>query len=94
MQAAYSRFLHVIDEIVEYGGLAFKMIYPYIDKIRKIRINHHLSQEDVARILGTSQTMYSRYERGASEMPIRYLVMLADYYNISADYILGRSDIV
>lgn len=68
------------------------MDYPYIDKIRDIRVDHHLSQEDVARILGTSQTMYSRYERGASEMPIRHLVLLADYYHIPADYILGRTN--
>ncbi|MBO6108418.1 MAG: helix-turn-helix transcriptional regulator [Eubacterium sp.] len=70
------------------------MIYPYIDRIRKIRKNHNLSQDEVARLLGTSQTMYSRYERGLSEMPIRHLVMLADYYRISADYILGRTDIM
>ena len=51
-----------------------------------------MRQEDVARILGTSQTMYARYERGASELPIRHLLTLADFYKVSTDYILCRSD--
>ena len=40
-------------------------------------------------MLGTSQTMYARYERGASELPIRHLIKLARYYHVSADDILG-----
>ena len=45
-----------------------------------------------ADILGTSQTMYARYERGANELPIHHLITLCDYYNVSADYILGRDE--
>ena len=43
-------------------------------------------------ILGTSQTMYARYERGANELPLRHLVKLCLYYKVSADYILGLHD--
>lgn len=43
-------------------------------------------------MLGTSQTMYARYERGANELPLRHLLKLAEYYGVSADYLLGRTD--
>ena len=45
--------------------------------------------ETEAQILGTSQTMYARYERGANEMPIRHLISLCRLYNVSADFLLG-----
>ena len=61
----------------------------YIQRIRELREDHDFSQQYVADFLCTSQTMYARYERGANEMPIRYLVALCKYYQVSADYILG-----
>ncbi|MCC8072906.1 MAG: helix-turn-helix domain-containing protein [Clostridiales bacterium] len=64
----------------------------YIKRIRDLREDRDLTQQDLADILGTSQTMYARYERGANELPIRHLIRLADFYNVSADYILGRTD--
>lgn len=67
--------------------------FAYVKKIRDIREDHDLSQSDVAEILGTSQTMYSRYERGASELPIRHLIRLARYYKLTSDYILGLKEI-
>ncbi|MBQ8064022.1 MAG: helix-turn-helix transcriptional regulator [Clostridia bacterium] len=60
--------------------------------IRDLREDHDMTQEQVAHILGTSQTMYARYERSASEMPIRHLISLAKLYNVSTDYILGLTD--
>ena len=60
--------------------------------IRDLREDHDMTQEQVAHILGTSQTMYARYERAASEMPIRHLINLAKLYNVSTDYILGLTD--
>ena len=63
----------------------------YQDMIRNLREDSDLTQQDVAEILGTSQTMYARYERGANEMPIRHLLKLCEYYHVSADYILGLS---
>lgn len=62
---------------------------PFIELIRGLREDNDLTQIQVADILGTSQTMYARYERGANEMPIRHLVTLCRYYNVSADYFLG-----
>lgn len=61
----------------------------YMDKLRALREDNELTQEQVAKVLGTSQTMYARYERGANELPIRHLVALCRLYNISADEILG-----
>lgn len=63
----------------------------YMKIIRDLREDHDMTQEQVAEYLGTSQTMYARYERGASELPIRHLLKLCDLYHVSADYILGRS---
>lgn len=64
----------------------------YIKRIRDLREDHDKTQQDIADVLGTSQTMYARYERGANEMPVRHLLKLADYYGVSTDYILGRTD--
>ena len=64
----------------------------YVKRIRDLREDHDKTQQEIADILGTSQTMYARYERGANEMPIRHLIALCKYYNASADYILGLKD--
>ncbi len=64
----------------------------YRKRIRDLREDHDKTQTEIAEMLGTSQTMYARYERGASELPIRHLIKLADYYDVSTDYILCRSD--
>ncbi len=64
----------------------------YIKRIRDLREDHDLTQQQVAEYLGTSQTMYARYERGANEMPLRHLMSLCRLYRVSADYILGFSE--
>ncbi|WWR16492.1 helix-turn-helix transcriptional regulator [Lachnospiraceae bacterium JLR.KK008] len=61
-------------------------------RIRDLREDHDKTQQNIADILGTSQTMYARYERGASELPIRHLIRLAEYYNVSMEYIVGMTD--
>lgn len=61
----------------------------YVKKLRDLREDHDKTQLDIAKILETSQTMYARYERGANELPIRHLITLCKYYNVSSDYILG-----
>lgn len=65
----------------------------YIERIRDLREDNDLLQKDVAKILNTTQQVYSRYENGTTEMPIRHIVTLARFYKVSADYILGLSDI-
>jgi len=61
----------------------------YVKRIRDLREDNDKTQQEIAEVLGTSQTMYARYERGANELPIRHLITLCKYYNVSADYILG-----
>lgn len=65
----------------------------FVEKLRGLREDNDLTQQQIADILGTSQTMYARYERGANEMPIRHLVTLCKFYNVSADYFLDTSPI-
>ncbi len=64
----------------------------YIKRIRDLREDHDMTQQQLADILGTSQTMYARYERGANELPIHHLLTLCKVYRVSADYILGLSE--
>ena len=64
----------------------------YRRRLRDLREDHDKTQQEIADILGTSQTMYARYERGANELPLRHLLKLAEYYGVSADYLLGRTD--
>lgn len=64
----------------------------YTRRLRDLREDYNKTQQDIAEVLGTSQTMYARYERGANELPLRHLVKLAEYYHVSTDYLLGLSD--
>ena len=64
----------------------------YVRILRDLREDADKTQTQIAEILGTSQTMYARYERGANELPIRHLITLCNTYNVSADYILGLTD--
>ena len=57
-------------------------------RLRDLREDRDLRQEDVAE----SQTVYSRYERGFQVIPVIHLLKLADYYKVSTDYILGRTN--
>lgn len=62
-------------------------------RMRNLREDNDLTQQEIAELLDTSQTMYARYERGANEMPIRHLIKLARYYDVSTDYLLGLTNI-
>lgn len=64
----------------------------YVTRIRNLREDSDLTQSQIAEYLGTSQTMYARYERGANEMPIRHLIKLAEYYKVSLDYLCGLTN--
>lgn len=57
--------------------------------LRGLREDRDLKQADVARLLGTTQQVYSRYENGINEIPLRHIVTLCRFYRVSADYILG-----
>ena len=58
-------------------------------KLKELRTNKGLSQTDVAKMLGMSQAGYSKYETGKNDIPMQILIKLMDFYNISADYMLG-----
>lgn len=65
----------------------------YKTMIKNLREDHDKRQKEVADYLGTSQTMYARYERGANEMPLRHLIRLAQYYDVDMNYLCGLSNI-
>ena len=64
----------------------------YVRIMRNLREDSDKTQTEIAAVLGTSQTMYARYERGANEMPIHHLVTLCRYYKVSSDYLLGLTE--
>lgn len=61
-----------------------------MDILRELREDHDYSQSDIASVLGISQQHYSKYEKGDYEFPLRHLITLAEYYGVSADYLIGR----
>ena len=63
----------------------------YVRILRDLREDADKTQTQIAEVLGTSQTMYARYERGDNEMPIHQLITLSKYYGVSTDYLLGLS---
>ncbi len=64
----------------------------YIPRLRDLREDHDLAQKQVAALLGIDQRVYSNYELGKRVLPLRHLLALAEYYKVSTDYILGRTD--
>ena len=60
-----------------------------IDLFRELREDHDYSQSDVAAVLGISQQHYSKYETGEYELPLRHFITLAEYYGVSADYLIA-----
>ena len=64
----------------------------YTERMRNLREDKDLSQQQIANELGIAQTTYSQYELGKRQLPIEYLKTLCKFYNVSADYMLGLSD--
>ncbi|MBQ6267077.1 MAG: helix-turn-helix transcriptional regulator [Clostridia bacterium] len=65
----------------------------YYPRIRDLREDHDLTQQQVADYLQMKQPQYNRYERGLRDLPSDVLIALARLYNTSADYILGLTDL-
>ncbi|MGM9592142.1 MAG: helix-turn-helix domain-containing protein [Oscillospiraceae bacterium] len=61
-------------------------------RIRDLREDRDMTQTEISRILMCSQRVYSNYERGDIDIPTAVLIRLADFYNVSVDYILDRTD--
>lgn len=64
----------------------------YYQRLRDMREDHDKNQTEIAELLQTSREQYSRWERGAWQMPIEHFKTLARYYNVSLDYLAGLID--
>lgn len=64
----------------------------YFRRLKDLREDRDLMQKEIASVLGIQQTVYSRYERGFQTIPVEHILKLADYYNVSTDYIFERTD--
>ena len=62
----------------------------YLPRLRDLREDKDMKQKEVAAILGIDQRVYSNYETGKREIPLHHLVVLADFYHVTTDYLLGR----
>lgn len=62
------------------------------ERIRDLREDHDLKQCTVAAMLGITQQQYSKYEKGLTDLPTRYMNKLADYYGVTTDYLFGRTE--
>ena len=60
-----------------------------VSNLRKIRTERGYSQYDIADVLDTTQQVYSRYENGLNEIPVRHVITLCKFYGISSDWLLG-----
>ena len=63
----------------------------YLPRLRDLREDKDMKQKEIAAILGIDQRVYSTYETGKRDIPLRHLIALADFYSVSVDYILGRT---
>lgn len=64
----------------------------YCQRLKDLREDRDLSQNDICKFLNMKQPQYSRYERGERDLPLDILVILSEYYNVSCDYILGLTN--
>lgn len=68
------------------------MIFMYFQRLRDLREDMDMNQTQIAEILKIKQTVYSRYERGFQTIPVEHLLTLAKFYDVSTDYIFGRTN--
>lgn len=64
----------------------------YYNRLKEIREDNSLTQSDIAKVLNTTQQQYSKYELGIQILPLEKINILANYYNTSIDYLIGRTD--
>lgn len=61
----------------------------YAQIIRNLRVDHDLTQAQLAEVIGSTKNQVGKYERGEQEVPVKHIISLCNYFNVSADYILG-----
>jgi DNA-binding XRE family transcriptional regulator len=64
----------------------------HYQRVRDLREDHDKTQREIADILNMQVTVYQRYERGERELPLWAAIKLADYYHVTLDYLVGRSN--
>ena len=64
----------------------------HFPRLEDLRVDHDKTQAQIARYLNMGRNVYWRYERGIREIPTWAVFKLADYYHVSTDYLLGRTD--
>ncbi|MEE0928396.1 MAG: helix-turn-helix transcriptional regulator [Acutalibacteraceae bacterium] len=64
----------------------------YFPRLKDLREDADMVQKQIAALLGIDQRVYSNYETGKRDIPVRHLLLLADFYKTSTDYILGRTN--
>lgn len=62
------------------------------ERLYNLRVDNDLTQNDIAEILSCQREVYRRYEAGIRELPLSYAIILADYYNVSIDFLVGRTN--
>ena len=77
--------------VIFFGG-SKNIMNNFYPRLRDMREDHDLTQQEVAEYLSMKQSQYSRYERGHRDIPTDILIKLALYYNTSTDYLLGLTD--
>ena len=64
----------------------------FFQRLEDLRVDADLTQSQVAEILNCQREVYRRYEKGIRELPLSYAIILAQYYSVSLDYLVGLSD--
>ena len=64
----------------------------FFQRLEDLRVDHDKSQIEIAAYLNMNRNVYWRYEKGVREIPVWAVIKLADYYHVSTDYLLGRTD--
>lgn len=88
----YFNLFQVKSQYPEIGYCIVNTVMKMYKRIRDLREDKDLNQTQIAKTLKMSQTGYSKYETGENDIPTHILISLADFYNVSVDYILGRTD--
>ena len=64
----------------------------HFQRLEDLRIDHDKTQQEIADYLGCQREVYRRYEKGSRIIPVDFLILLALYYDVSIDYIVGISN--
>lgn len=64
----------------------------HFQRLEDLRVDHDKTQIEIAEYLNMGRNVYWRYEKGIREIPTWAVIKLADFYNVSTDYLLGRTD--